>query len=602
MKTYNTKLITLLITILAAAQFAVAQQDPLAGFDDYVNKAIKDWEVPGVAIAVVKDDKVVLAKGFGVRKLGDPTPVDAKTLFAIGSSSEAFTAATVGMLVDGGKLKWDDKASEHLPGFVLYDAYASQQLTIRDTLSHRSGLQRGDFLWYGTDRSRAEILRQVRFIEPSWSFRSNFGYQNLMFLAAGEIVAKESGKSWDQFVKERIFTPLGMNDTGTSIKEFRPGGNVATPHSKVEGEVKQVPWRLIDNIAPAGSINSNVTDMAQWLRLQLGEGMFEGKRLLSSGSIKQMHSSQTIINLAGQYETLYPEAHFLSYGLGWFLSDYKGRKLVEHGGAIDGMRAEVALMPEEKLGVVILTNLNGTVLPHFLMYRVLDLYLGKVDKDYAADGLKTIRDAEARVAAAQKRLEETRVKGTSPSLKLEDYAGTYKNDLYGDVTVKLEDGKLHVRFGPAFEGELEHWHYDTFRANFSGPLGGNAPVTFSLNAQGKVDEVTVGIVSDYPFKKVPEAAKSEAKVEMTESELKALTGTYASATPPIEISIEVVAGELKVVIPGQPVYTLVPQSKTKFAIQGLPQGFFVEFTKEGNTVKSATFIQGPAGSLKLDRK
>ncbi|QQS42220.1 MAG: serine hydrolase [Acidobacteriota bacterium] len=602
MKNFKTKLITLLITLLVAAQFVAAQADPLAGFDEYVRKAIADWEVPGVAIAIVKDDKVVFAKGFGVRKLGDPTPVDEKTLFAIGSSSKAFTAATVAILVDEGKLKWDDKASEHLPGFELFDPYASQQLTIRDTLSHRSGLQRGDFLWYGTERSRAEILRQVRFIEPSWSFRSNFGYQNLMFLAAGEIVAKESGKSWDAFVDERIFTPLGMNDTGTSIRDFRPGGNVATPHSKIDGEVKQVPWRLIDNIAPAGSINSNVVDMAQWLRLQLGEGMYDGKRILSSGSVKQMHAPQTIINLAGQYETLYPEAHFLSYGLGWFLSDYKGRKLVEHGGAIDGMRAEVGLMPEEKLGVVILTNLNGTVLPHFLMYRVLDLYLGKVDKDYAADGLKTIKDAEARAEAAQKRMEEARVKGTSPSLKLEEYAGTYKNDLYGDVTVKLEGGKLHVRFGPAFEGELEHWHYDTFRANFSGPLGGNAPVTFSLNAMGKVDEITVGLVSDYPFKKVPEAAKAEAKAELTDAELKALTGTYASTTPPIEISIEVVAGELKVVIPGQPVYTLVPQSKTKFAIQGLPEGFFVEFTKEGNSVKSATFIQGPAGSLVMNKK
>ncbi|HUF04404.1 MAG TPA: serine hydrolase [Aridibacter sp.] len=602
MKTYKSRLIILLITVLAAAQFAAAQADPLAGFDDYVKKAIAEWDVPGVAIAIVKDDKVVFAKGFGVRKLGDPTPVDEKTIFAIGSSSKAFTAATVAILVDEGKVKWNDPAAKYLPGFELFDPYASRELTISDTLSHRSGLQRGDFLWYGTERSREEILSQVRFIEPSWGFRSNFGYQNLMFLAAGEVVRKVSGKSWDAFVDERIFTPLGMNDTGTSIREFRPGGNVATPHSKIEGEVKQVPWRLIDNIAPAGSINSNAVDMAQWLRLQLGEGMFDGKRILSSGAVKQMHTPQTIIGLAGNYETLYPEAHFLSYGLGWFLSDYKGRKLVEHGGAIDGMRAEVALMPEEKLGVVILTNLSGTTLPHFLVYRVLDLYLGKAEKDWAAEGLKTVKAVEALTEEAQKRMEAARVTGTSPSLKLEDYAGTYKNDLYGDVTVKLEGGKLSVRFGPAFEGELEHWHYDTFRANFSGPLGGKAPVMFSLNPQGKVGEVTIGLVPDYPFEKVPEAAKAEAKVEMTEAELKALTGTYASEAPPIEISIEIVGGELKVVIPGQPVYTLVPQTKTKFAVKGLPEGFFVEFTKEGNTVKSATFIQGPAGSLVLQRK
>ncbi|REJ78716.1 MAG: serine hydrolase [Acidobacteria bacterium] len=602
MKNFTNRLISLFVVFLAAATIAAGQQDPLVGFDDYVNKAIAEWEVPGVAIAIVKDDQIVFAKGFGVRKLGDATPVDENTLFAIGSSSKAFTAATVAILVDEGKLKWNDPAAEHLPGFQLFDPYVSKDLTIRDTLSHRSGLQRGDFLWYGTDRSREEILRQVRFIEPSWSFRSNFGYQNLMFLAAGEIVAKKSGKSWDAFVDERIFTPLGMEDSNTSIKAFRDGANIATPHSKIDGEVRQVPWRDIDNIAPAGSINSNVVEMAQWIRLQLGEGKYGEKRIFSSGAWKQMHTPQTIISLAGNFEILYPEAHFLSYGLGWFLSDYKGKKLVEHGGAIDGMRAEVALLPEENLGVVILTNLNGTALPHFLTYRVLDLYLGKADKDWAAEGLKTFKALEAAAEEAQKKAEEARIKGTSPSLKLGDYAGTYKNDLYGEVTIKNNGGKLRVRFGPAFEGDLEHWHYDTFRANFAGPLGGNTFVTFSLNAQGKVDDVTLGLVSDYPFDKVPEAAKAEAKVEMSEAELKTLAGQYASEAPPIEISIEFVAGELKVVIPGQPVYTLVPQTKTKFAIKGLPEGFFVEFTKEGDSVKSATFIQGPAGSLELKRK
>lgn len=602
MNTYKTRLIALLITILAAAQFAAAQADPLAGLDEYVKKAMAEWEVPGVAIAIVKDDKVILARGYGVRKLGDPTPVDERTMFAIGSSSKAFTAATIGILVDEGKLKWDDPAATHLPGFELYDPYASRELTVRDMLTHRSGLQRGDLLWYGTDLSRDEILKRVRYLEPSWSFRSNFGYQNLMFLAAGQVVGKVTGKTWDAFVDERIFTPLGMNASNTSIKAFPAGGNVATPHGKIEGNVKEIGWRDIDNIAPAGSINSNAAEMAQWVRLQLGEGMFEGKRVFSSGVAKQMHSSHTIISLAGNYEVLYPEAHFLNYGLGWFLSDYKGKKLIEHGGAIDGMRAAVALVPEEKLGVVVLTNLNGTAFPHFLMFRVIDSFLGGADKDWMAESLKTMKALEARAEEAQKKAEEARVKGTKPSLAADGYAGKYKNDLYGEVTVKNDGGKLSIRFGPAFEGSMEHWHYDTFRAKFDGPLGGNALVTFDLNAQGKADELTLQLVSDYPFKRVPDVADASAKVEVSEAELKAFVGAYESKAPPLEISIEVVGGSLRAVIPGQPVLKLIPQTKTSFAIEGAPEGFRVDFQMEGSTVKSATIVQGPAGSFVFERK
>jgi CubicO group peptidase (beta-lactamase class C family) len=495
-----------LLLVLALAQVTLAQNGSLNGFDDYVNKALKDWEVPGVAIAIVKGDQVVLAKGYGVRRLGEPTPVDERTLFAIGSSSKAFTAASVAMLVDDGKVKWDDPVTKYLPGFQMYDPYVTRELTVRDLLTHRSGLQRGDFLWYGTELDRDEIVRRARFIKPSWSLRSTFGYQNIMFLTAGQLVARLSGKSWDEFIQQRIFTPLAMTSSSTSITAFKAADNVASPHSKIDDKMQVIPWRKIDNIAPAGSINSNVVDMVQWVRLQLGQGTFQNQKIFTPAVAKEMHASQTIIRFEPPYSLWYPEAHFLNYGMGWFLSDYRGRKVVEHGGAIDGMRAEVALMPEEKLGLVVLSNMNGSLLPVALMYRIFDQFLGAPQRDWSAELLKTVKTLEQQGKAAEKKQESERVAGTNPSLALDRYAGTYRNDLYGDVNVTFNNGKLNLRFGPAFTGDLEHWHYDTFRARFFATGDSKIFVTFALNAQGKLETLTLGMpgMADYPFKRVAE--------------------------------------------------------------------------------------------------
>jgi len=502
--------LALVVSLLLLLQSVPAQQAPLTGFDDYVNKAMRDWEVPGVAIAVIKDDKIVLAKGYGVRKLGGEAPVDERTLFAIGSSSKAFTSAAIAMLVDEGKIKLDDPVTKYLPGFEMYDPYVTRELKIRDILSHRSGLERGDFLWYGSELGRDEILQRVRYLKPTWSLRSNFGYQNLMYLAAGQLASKVAGKSWDDLVKQRIFIPLGMTSTNTSIRDFKDGGNVAAPHASIDDKVQPIAWRNIDNIAPAGAINSNVLDMAQWVRLQLGQGTFEGKKLISPGAVREMQMPQTIMRLEGAYSLFYPDAHFLNYGLGWFLSDYHGKKLVEHGGAIDGMRAQVAMIPEEKLGVVILTNMNGSLLPLPLMFKVFDAYLGGPQKDWSADMLKALKPLQDAGKAAEKRAETDRVVGTKPSLTLDKYVGTFRNDLYGDVKIINNGEKLEVAFGPAFKSELEHWHYDTFRANFAGAVASKTFVTFGLNPQGKVDTVTLGLMSDYPFKRVPEPATVKA--------------------------------------------------------------------------------------------
>ena len=495
---------TLILVLVLGIQVAVAQQTPPEpDFDQYVEKAMKEWEVPGLAIAIVKDDRIVFAKGYGVRELGGTATVNEQTLFAIGSSSKAFTAATVAMLVDEGKLKWDDPVTKYLPSFQLFDLYATREMTVRDLLTHRSGLERGDLIWYASPYDRNEVLRRVRFLKPSWSVRSRFGYQNIMFLAAGQLSPAVTGKEWDDVIRERIFMPLGMNSSNTSIKKFASNDNVASPHSKIDDKLQKVAWRNIDNIGPAGSINSNVIDMAQWLRLNLGGGMYDKKKVLSAAVVKEMQTPQTVIRIEGNNERLYPEAHFLNYGLGWFLSDFRGRKLVEHGGAIDGMRSEVAMLPEEKLGVVILTNRNGSVLPQVLMYRVFDAYLNVAAKrDWSAEILKKIKVIEDLAKAAEKKAEDDRVKGTSPSLALEKYAGTYQNEMYGETKFVVRDGKLTSEFGPNFNGNLEHWHYDTFRVVWRDPMEGKGFVVFKLNAKGKPDTVTLEGIGD--FTRVPE--------------------------------------------------------------------------------------------------
>jgi CubicO group peptidase (beta-lactamase class C family) len=516
----NLLIAAILFAARAGGPAIQAQEATLNGIDEYVVKALNDWDVPGVAIGVVKNDQLVFAKGYGVRRAGGPTPVDEKTVFAIGSASKAFTAAAIGMLVDEGKIKWDEPAAKYLPEFELFDPYVTRELTVRDLLTHRSGLERGDLLWYGAALDRDEILRRARYIKPSWSLRSTFGYQNIMYLAAGQITARISGKSWDQFIQDRILVPLGMGASSTSITALKSRENVATPHAKIaspdnagESKVEQIPWRNIDNIAPAGSINSNVVDMAQWIRLQLGQGSYKDQRLLSSAAAKELHTPQTIIRAEPPWSLFYPESHFIAYGLGWFLHDYKGRKVVEHGGNIDGMSALVAMIPEEQLGVVILTNLSGTALPAALKYRIFDAYLGHPQRDWSANLLKTFKALEAQGQAAAKKLADERVKGTQPSLALEKYAGGYKSDLYGEAKVTRENDKLVLSYGSAFVGDLEHWHYDTFQARWRSRTFPNSQVTFLLNAQGKVEELKLGLpgFADYPFKRIAEPASAAAK-------------------------------------------------------------------------------------------
>lgn len=588
--------VCLLLLVLVSAPTVRAQESVLNGFDDYVNKALKEWEVPGVAIAIVKNDKVILSRGYGVRKIGENTPVDDKTFFAIGSASKAFTAATIAMLVDEGKLKWDDPATKYLPGFQLFDPYVTREITVRDLLCHRSGLERGDLLWYGSNYSRDQILQRVRYLKPSWSFRSQFGYQNIMYLAAGQVAANVTGKSWDDIVHERIFKPLGMNTSNTTIRDLKSLNNVASPHNKIKEKVQTIDWRNIDNIAPAGSINSNVSEMIEWVRLHLNNGKFGDKQVISSGSVTEMHTPQTVIRREGPWSLLMPEAHFLNYGLGWFLQDYRGRLIIQHGGNIDGMSALVAMMPEEKVGIVILTNMDGSPLPTALMHKAFDLFLQAPSKDWSAEILKVVKGMEAQAKSVEKKEEEGRAKDTKPSLSLDKYAGTYTNEMYGEARIVNENGKLMLKYAGAFDGTLEHWHYNTFKATMTNESFGTALVNFNLDAQGKVSDLKINTpaASDLVFKRAPEKPKEVAAISMSESDLKKYLGKYASAAPPIEVSIEMVGGQLKGIIPGQPVASLIPVAANRFkvVVEGAPVEIFAQFDMADGKAKSMTIEQG----------
>lgn len=487
--------------VLAAAAPAAAQQGPLRGLDDYVTRALAAWEAPALAVAVVRNDSVVHARGYGVRELGRPEPATAQTVFAIGSTSKAFTSALLGMLVDQGRVGWDDPATRHLPGFQLFDPYVTREITIRDLLTHRSGLARGDRLWAGSGMSREEVLRRVRFLEPSWSFRSTYGYQNIMFLAAGELAGRVLGTSWDAAVAERIFAPLGMRRSVTSVGPLKGMDDVATPHEWLDGKVTPVEWLDIDNIGPAGSINSSVADMAQWIRLHLGLGTVAGRKLIDSATVREMHTLQMHIRPSQTDEKLWPESHLMGYGLAWSLRDYRGVKIVSHGGAIRGMRAWVALVPERRLGVVVLTNLAESSLPTALGMRVIDQHLGAPVKDWSALYLAETRAARERAAAERRRIVAARLSGTAPSLALDRYAATYADSMYGEIRVTKEGPGLVIRFGPQFLGDLEHWHLDTFESVWRNRAQGRGFVTFRLDPRGQVSALEIpGLAS---FGRVP---------------------------------------------------------------------------------------------------
>ena len=463
----------------------------IAELDAYVARAVRDWKVPGLAIAVVKDDSVVLAKGYGVRELGKPGAVDAGTRFAIGSTTKAMTVVALGMLVDEGKVKWDEKVITYLPGFRLADPYVTRELTVRDLLTHRAGLGNADMLWAGADYSYEEIARRIGTLAPAYSMRSGFIYQNIMYAVAGDVVRAASGMTWEAFLRTRIFAPLGMTATEATLAGVTGKPNVAAPHGEVRDTIRVIANRAVDPVAPAGSVWSSVGDMAKWMRFVLDSGRVGGKRLLSEATYREIFSPQ-VIAPTSMYETMtVVKPHFFTYGLGWFMHDYAGEAVTMHTGSINGMSAIIGLLPDRRVGVYVLANLDHAELRHALMYRVFDAYRpgAGAARDWSAELLALYGGLHAKADSARRQQEQRRVAGTRPSVALERYAGTYVDPTFGEVVVTARDGALQLAFGKEYVGTLEHWHYDTFRAHWSNENRDPSTVVFSPDGTGGVAAV-----------------------------------------------------------------------------------------------------------------
>jgi CubicO group peptidase (beta-lactamase class C family) len=464
---------------------AAAAGDPLAGLESAVAEARELWQAPGMAAAVVKDGEVVFMEGFGQVALGRDAEVDEHTLFTLASTSKAFVAVALGMLVDEGKVEWSDPVIEHLPAFRVADAYATREITIRDILSHRTGVEPVDWLWVrGFEPDTA--IPHLQYAEQAASLRSAWIYNNMMYVVAAELVEQVSGMPFPEFVQRRVFEPLGMEDSVfTRADVLRTGGNVAGAHALTDGEVRAVPPYRSSSPLGAAGIHSSAADMTRWLRFLLDEGQVDGRRLLEESTFAELLEPQIF---AGA-EVAYPAAgeadpHFFGYGLGWFLQDYEGRLLAMHTGSLFGANALVAMVPEEELGLVILINADPVEYRHAFMYDVVDRFLGTRETDWSEHLHQVYADLEAESDAAYERAQEARARGTEPSLAPEGYTGTYRNRLIGDAEIAAGEDGLRLLLPPDVAFELRHWSYDTFEARRPGNGGFRFRVTFTIGPDG----------------------------------------------------------------------------------------------------------------------
>ncbi len=469
-----------------------------------VNRVLKTFDVPGIAIAIVKDGKVVATQGFGVRKLGDPAPVTAKTLFEVASNSKAFTAVALAKLVDEGKLAWDDPVQKHLPDFQMYDSYVTREMTIRDLLVHRSGLGlgAGDLLWWPTTTfSTDEIIHNLRNVKPATSFRSAYAYDNLLYIVAGRIVAQKAGKSWGEAVQQQILTPLGMTGTTTSVAAMLQSPDHSAPHSKINDKVSVVKPMPVDNAVGAVGIDTNAEDFAKWMNVLLAGGQLpdSDKRLFTAAQGKEIWTPVTPMKISEPKPALAAtRPNFYSYGLGFQVRDYRGRKLVMHGGALQGFYSRVLMVPDEKLGIAIFTNAENGGSMTALQWRILDHYLGVAPTDWIGIIAQQEKEAHEKELAKLGKEKATRAASSKPSLARTAYDGEYSDPWYGKVVIAHEGKKQTLTFTrtPDLTGELEHFQHDTFIVRWKERnFNADAYVTFALNPDGSIDSVKMKAIS-----------------------------------------------------------------------------------------------------------
>lgn len=461
-------------------------------FETWVENSRQDWKIPGMAIGIVKNGKVVYAKGYGFTKVENGKKVDENTVFSIASVSKNITAAALALLVDRGQINWDDKIVDHIPGFRMKNPWITNEITIRDALTHRVGLGRilGNRLQYMTNHSRDEVLFQMRYMDLEKPFRSTFVYNNVMYSLAGQIIEYVDGRTWDMFLLEEFFIPLEMKNSSTSINALHNLENVAYPHQEIEGKIVQIKRRNWDNAGPAGGINASVSDLNKWMLLQLGEaGKYKNRQLISSKQMKEMHTAQVI---RGREAENNPAP---AYGFGWNVQYYEGYKVLTHGGATDGFNTAMYLMPELDLGIIVVANTFNS-LGNAIAFQVFDAYLGKNYKDWNEHYLVNYKNKFQNAKKERKIIHDNRVQNTNRSLPIKEYLGLYESESYGKLEVYLQGEDIYLKLWEDKEmtARLEHWHFDTHRAIWNNIAMREEFVQFYLNTNGKIVYVEIDFV------------------------------------------------------------------------------------------------------------
>lgn len=548
-------------TLSSGVSPAIEARNALSGLGEVLNAALADWQTPGLAIGVVMDGQVVMAEGFGVRDLESSIPVDAGTLFPIGSCTKAFTTFLLGTLVDEGKLDWDAPLRTYLPEFSLADEYASEHVDIRDMVSHRTGLPRHDLLWYNNESiTREELMLRLRYLEANVELREQWQYNNLMYCTAGYLAERMIGQTWEESVRDRILDPLGMTRTNFSVRDTQTDPNYASPFLLEDDKLRKVDFRGLSVIGPAGSINSCVDDMNKWMLLHLEDGSIDGRSLLTPGTLQTLHTP--LMPIGGLPKETYDGP--LSYAMGWMVDTWHGHLSVFHGGNIDGFSALVMLFPSDGLGVVALSNRNGDALPLLaaeeIADRILELDLSEDRFAKAANKRTEIQEFVKRGEANQ---EMFRKKNTKPSHPLRDFAGDYAHDGYGPLEVRMEKGNISMVYN-GMTMPLEHWHYDVFTVPDVDDevIPENIRVTFRTGSEGGIEGLFAGFepaVDPIFFVRQPDRKLRDPAY------LARMVGTYQlPAEAQLEISLK--GDALTGQIAGQPSFELKPSGADEFRI------------------------------------
>jgi CubicO group peptidase (beta-lactamase class C family) len=466
---------------------AQSHSEKISELDAYIQKGVELWNPPGLAVTVVKDGEIIFKKGYGVTTIGSNNKVDENTLFVCASTTKAFVAAGLAILVDDGKIHWDDKVINYLPEFQLKDSYLTREITIRDLLTHRTGLGNTDYLWSMMTISSDSALYKMREVEKTYSLRSSFIYQNLMYLAAGKVIEVVSGQDWGNFLKERIYQPLGMNNTYPLLEMVKSIKNKADAHYDFEGKITKIEQMSADNIGPAGSMWSSVNDMGKWIQFLLNNGVKGNDTLISPTNFKELFKPQQIIPANEFYPTQQiTKPNWMTYGLGWFQHDYRGKMVQFHTGSLAGMVAIAGMIPEENIGVYVMGNLDHVELRHAVMYTVFDLFMdGKITKDWSKE-LYALYHPDSET---QKDPEP--IKNTKPSFETTALIGTYTNTQYGSIKISKKGNQLAFNLNNTLLGTMNHWHYDTYKGVFDKKEYGTAMVSFVRGADGKLNYLEI---------------------------------------------------------------------------------------------------------------